>query len=54
MITKCDCGNPLTEKDVVVMDQAGADYYPYEGEVYTFVCPVCGGITTVPGNEVKV
>jgi hypothetical protein len=52
-MTKCDCGKVFAEKDIVVVDRAGADYYPYEGEVYTFCCPACGYLTTVKGDEVS-
>jgi acetone carboxylase gamma subunit len=52
MINKCDCGHVFAEKDIGTVDQAGPDYYPYEGEIITFVCPDCGCITDVKESEV--
>lgn len=48
---KCDCGYHFAEKDIAVMDDSPPEYYPYEGEVYTCVCPDCGCITAILGSE---
>jgi hypothetical protein len=50
---KCDCGNTLKEKDIGIIDTAPVEYYPYEGEVYTFYCPVCGYISTFKEDDIK-
>ena len=51
MTVKCDCGQVLTEKDIGIVETAPADYYPYEGEVATLICPVCGCLTTITEDE---
>lgn len=51
MAIKCDCGNALIEKDICVVDMAGPDYYPYEGNIYFFVCPDCGYMTEKTETE---
>jgi len=43
---KCDCGYQFTEKDISIVDSAPVEYYPYEGNVYTFYCDKCGCINT--------
>ena len=50
---KCDCGQELTEKDVCVVEQAPADYYPYEGSVYTFICPKCSYLTVLTETDIE-
>ena len=45
MTSKCDCGQIFTINDIGIVESAPVDYYPYEGDVVTFVCPKCGCLT---------
>jgi hypothetical protein len=51
--SKCDCGHLFAEKDIGIVESAPANYYPYEGEVATFVCPDCGYLTDLKEEEVE-
>jgi acetone carboxylase gamma subunit len=53
MASKCDCGHAFAESDIGIVESAPANYYPYEGDVVTFVCPVCGYLTDLKESEVK-
>ena len=48
----CDCGHTFKEEDVVIVEPAGPDQYPYEGNMYLFCCDVCGGLTQFTEDEV--
>jgi len=50
-MSKCDCGYVFAEHNIMSIDMAGADYYPYEGEIYTFVCENCGCLTEIKESD---
>jgi hypothetical protein len=52
MTSKCDCGQLFTEKDIGIVESAPANYYPYEGDVVTFICPKCGYLTDLKEEDV--
>jgi hypothetical protein len=52
-MNRCTCGHIFAEKDIGLMETAPAAYLPYEGEVYTLVCPDCGCLTDLKGSEVE-
>ena len=51
MVVKCDCGQVLTVEDIGIVETAPANYYPYEGQIATLVCPKCGYLTEITEDE---
>ena len=49
---KCDCGYQFKESDICHVDMAGDDYYPYEGEIYTFLCDKCSYTTELTATDI--
>jgi hypothetical protein len=42
----------FTLNDEHIVETAPADYYPYEGEIITIICPVCGYMSTFKEDEI--
>ena len=49
---KCSCGYTFKESDICHVDMAGDDYYPYEGEIYTFLCDKCSYTTELTATDI--
>jgi hypothetical protein len=48
------CQNHIfTTEDDHMVETAPVDHYPYEGEVLTIICPVCGYISTFHEGEIE-
>ena len=49
---KCSCGYQFKESDICHVDMACDDYYPYEGEIYTFLCDKCSYTTELTSTDI--